>query len=212
MLIVAAIAACRGRRAEISADSADGGARVPAPRGSISSLGGKTIGTLPMRGDGPMDPALELAGFYAAHAVWCIADGETLIPLVAWERGGVRKILRMKDADFRDGAAAGKRWLDENPEHVDRAVLIVDGFAPIAGKKRDALRATVVEYQRTQRRIVVVLPYRPARSKEGFAMNRPMIAAVSEAEGRAASSSMFFGVAQHERGSAIWTAHLDESE
>lgn len=31
-----------------------------------------------------MISASKLAGFFAAHAIWCVSDGETLIPMLAY--------------------------------------------------------------------------------------------------------------------------------
>ena len=46
-----------------------------------------------------MEQAIRLAGFFAAHGVWCVADGEALIPLYAYEDAqGGRKMIRY-DAD-----------------------------------------------------------------------------------------------------------------
>ena len=35
-----------------------------------------------------MEKLAELMGFFAAHAIWCVADGETLIPIFAYEQNG----------------------------------------------------------------------------------------------------------------------------
>ena len=61
---------------------------------------------------GPMEAATELAGFFAAHAIWSVSDGETLIPLVGYETtDGTRQMNRMVSERVEEGAARGKEWL-----------------------------------------------------------------------------------------------------
>jgi hypothetical protein len=77
--------------------------------------------------------AAELAGFFAAHAVWCICEGETLIPILASKSSdGTQEFLRIEDENLEAAVARGKVWLEENPESVTCPVLIYDGFIAIA--------------------------------------------------------------------------------
>lgn len=48
-----------------------------------------------------MITASELAGFFAAHAIWSVSDGETLIPMLAYTtEGGDRKMERLVGDDL----------------------------------------------------------------------------------------------------------------
>jgi hypothetical protein len=48
-----------------------------------------------------MNSASELAGFFAAHAVWCVSDGETLIPMLAYtNENNERQMERLVHDDF----------------------------------------------------------------------------------------------------------------
>jgi hypothetical protein len=56
-----------------------------------------------------MEAATELAGFFAAHAVWSVSDGETLIPLLGYEAGdGMRQLVRLASERIADGALAAR--------------------------------------------------------------------------------------------------------
>jgi hypothetical protein len=56
-----------------------------------------------------MEAATELAGFFAAHAVWSVSGGEILIPLIAYETAdGKRQMNRLVAERVEEGAARGK--------------------------------------------------------------------------------------------------------
>jgi hypothetical protein len=42
----------------------------------------------------------ELSGFFAAHAVWCVSDGEVLIPLVGYEMLEGKRVLKRMTAEL----------------------------------------------------------------------------------------------------------------
>jgi hypothetical protein len=92
------------------------------------------------------DLALELAGFCAAHGVWCIADGETLIPILAFQRGHSeqRELTRVEADRLEDGVAKGKQWVTDNPEDVieARGVAFIDSTHVRYGWDWDFRRAT----------------------------------------------------------------------
>lgn len=72
-----------------------------------------------------MEAAAQLAGFFAAHAVWCVSEGETLIPLLALEReDGTRELQRLVGKELHNVVERGKGLLDRSPEAAACAVLI----------------------------------------------------------------------------------------
>ena len=55
-----------------------------------------------------MREAMNLAGFFAAHAVWCVSDGETLIPIFGYpDKNGQRVLNRLVHDRLEDAVAAG---------------------------------------------------------------------------------------------------------
>ena len=92
-----------------------------------------------------MKEASELAGFFCAHAVWCVSDGETLIPIYAFlDAHGARQMHRLAHERLEQGVVFGKQKL-ENPEPgLSAHTLIFDGRIPWDGKKLDAL---IVEWR-----------------------------------------------------------------
>lgn len=48
-----------------------------------------------------MQQTARLAGFFAAHGIWSVADGATLIPMIGYEQaGGERKMVRFANEDI----------------------------------------------------------------------------------------------------------------
>ena len=45
--------------------------------------------------ESPFAAAEELAGFLMAHAVWCVSDGSTLVPLLGYVKDGQRLVARI---------------------------------------------------------------------------------------------------------------------
>lgn len=53
-----------------------------------------------------MMTASTLAGFFAAHALWCLSDSEMLIPMVAYTTAdGERKMERLVSEDLSESVA-----------------------------------------------------------------------------------------------------------
>lgn len=162
---------------------------------------------------GTMQAAATLAGFFAAHAVWSISDGETLIPIAAHETADrKRQMKRLVTERIEDGAARGKEWLAKNPDGADRAVLIYDGYITVKGTKTDALLLAIRDYTRGEAEITMAVPYRPGSDPKGCAVRRPAFLGFKGAEPdwQEIGTAFWAGIAQHEKGAAVWNKHLDE--
>ena len=69
-----------------------------------------------------------MAGFLAAHGIWSVSEGETLIPIYAHENPqGERLLERMVADDIAEGARAAQQALEDNEHGSTRAVMVVDG-------------------------------------------------------------------------------------
>jgi hypothetical protein len=158
--------------------------------------------------------AVQLAGYFCAHAVWCVADGETLVPILAFQDvEGTQSFRRIEGHELTECVAEGKAWIAAPPHDVAVAVLIYDGFIDLPGGKTDALFLDVHAYVGDTTAIQLAVPYRHAAKQGGFAVHAPKILAFSGAEPdwEAVVEALFGGVAQHQKGSKIWNAKLDES-
>src|SRR5438552_2728109 len=87
-----------------------------------------------------MITAFKLAGFFAAHAIWCVSDAETFTPILGYTTAeDERKMDRLVSNDAEVAVAHGKKKLDSNAMDADDAALLYDGRIPIGNEKLDAI-------------------------------------------------------------------------
>ena len=168
-----------------------------------------------------MDDSAVLAGFIAAHAIWSICKGETLIPIYAFvDEGGARRMERFEHARPEVNVAAGKARLEEPAATTRAKVLVFDGRIARDDGRMDALIVEWRGYVKTPGVAILALPYTPSvkgglfRRARRFAVHRPKLFSISEEwkEHTPAVLKKFFeGVARHEHGSRVWNEHLDKS-
>ncbi len=151
----------------------------------------------------PPAPALRLAGFALAHAVWSIEDGETLCTLAMIERvGGARELVRYEAPSIAASLDAAFGDLEERMRDGEYAALVFDGYVTLEGGERsDAL---VVDLFGPGGTVLgrIVQRYRPARRSRvplsrprGFALLAPPEA--GDSLGDAADALVLEGAREH---------------
>jgi hypothetical protein len=161
-----------------------------------------------------MKDTATLAGFIAAHAIWSIADGETLVPILAFTKSDhTREMTRLEGSDLTAAVQDGRRWLAGNPDQVQRAVLVYDGYASAqSGQKTDALIIETRTYGETPGEFTMTLPYRSPRHHLGLAIYRPAFVVLADGDQLKSLSDAFFkGVNQHREAAPVWKKHFDPS-
>jgi hypothetical protein len=162
-----------------------------------------------------MIAAFKLAGLFAAHAVWCVSDGETLIPMLAYTTADdERQMERLVLNDLESSVACGKNKLESNEMDANDAVLLYDGRIPIGKEKVDAIIIEMRAYFSPGSEAIMALPYTPKASGR-FRVHKPKLLAWKNCDDfdmNAALQSFFEGVAGHEKGAKIWNDCLDESK
>jgi hypothetical protein len=161
-----------------------------------------------------MEDVVEHAGFFAAHAIWCVSDGGPLTPMLAFQRpGGERGMIRLAAERLEVGVEKGREWLADNSEGATLAVLIYDGFITLESGKTDALFIEAVRYRPIRTEFKMAVPYRNSDSPQGFAVYRPKFLDHDDAEpdfGKL-GEAFFHGVDRHEEGAKVWNASFDQS-
>ncbi len=160
-----------------------------------------------------MERVVELAGFVAAHAVWSVSEGETLVPILAFQReDGHQEVRRIEADELQEAVVQGKDWLSKNPEAVSCAVLVYDGVIRLPSGNTDCLMLELSSYTPALQSLSIAVPYRHAQRPGGFGVHRPKFFTGKEDSEyvRTVGEVFFRGVAQHEKGSALWGDHLDE--
>ena len=161
-----------------------------------------------------LEDTATIAGFFAAHAIWCVSDGEPLQPMLGFAHADERReMARLETETLEDGVRVGLEWLEENPQAVDQAVLIYDGFMTLPGEqKRDALIIEARRYGEEPGGFTMAIPYRSASDAKGFAVYRPKFVDLENAEAVVMdlSTAFFKGVNQHKEAAPVWKAHMAE--
>ena len=163
-----------------------------------------------------MISAFELAGVFAAHAIWCVSDGDTLIPMLAFTtESNERKMERLVvNDDLEASVAHGKQKLQSNAMDANDAALLFDGRIPIGGEKLDAIVIEIRAYFSPESEVVLAVPYSP-KSSGAFRVHKPKLVVWKDCADFDIDDSLqafFDGVHQHEMGARIWNECLDESK
>lgn len=161
-----------------------------------------------------MIEAVELAGFLAAHAIWCVSDGETLIPMLGFCRDGERHMERLAHDSIERGVEIGKNRLGMNIMNAEHAVLLYDSYMTLGAMRLDTIMIEIRDYELPGAKVEVGIPYSP-RSTGNFRVHRPKIVEWQECEEfdlKDTFERFFAGVQQHPQGSKIWNETLDESK
>ncbi|MFL5733538.1 MAG: hypothetical protein ACJ78Q_10085 [Chloroflexia bacterium] len=161
-----------------------------------------------------MEATAQLAGFFAAHAIWCVEDGSTLVTMLAFEMpDGTRPMNRLVTEELPESVERGRKWLVENPDGAVCGVLIYDGYVTLDSGKIDALLVNARSYGNEPAGFLMAIPYRHAEKPEGFAVHRPKFLSFEgpEPDIKALAEAFFRGVYQHEKAAEVWDAHMDES-
>lgn len=163
-----------------------------------------------------MITSFKLAGFFAAHAVWCVSDGETLTPILAFiTDSDERKMERLViNDDLGASVSFGKQKLESNEMDANDAVLLYDGLITLEEGKVDAIIIQIRAYFSPHSKATLAVPYTP-QSSGGFRVHKPKLLEWENCEDfdlSAALETFFEGVADHEKGAQIWNDNLDESK
>ena len=160
-----------------------------------------------------MHDIARMAGFYAAHGVWSVSDGEALIPMLGYVQADGKQSMERLVGD--DAVGLGQEAFKAGRDEWVRAVLVVDAYLHLDTGRIDALIVDAADYGPEPRSVKMAVPYRPGTASEGFAVYRPKfveVAGVDEPDYAALADAFFAGVDSHKRAAPVWNAHLvDES-
>jgi hypothetical protein len=162
-----------------------------------------------------MITASELAGFFAAHTVWCLSDADTFDPVVAFTTGdGKRQMQRLIGYEAQAAVELGRLQLADNPMDADDGALLFDGRISGPGGKLDAIIIEMRCYGFPGAEATIAVPYTP-RGAGRFRVHRPKLLRWHDCDDfdiDAAFEAFFRGVAAHEEGAKVWAEALDESQ
>src|SRR5262245_22544717 len=122
-----------------------------------------------------MITASKLAGFFAAHAIWSVSDGATLIPMFAYTTDeDKRNMERFRMDVYAPAVGLRRRKLESHEMDGNDAVLLFDGRITIGEEKVDAIIIEMRAYFSPQSAAAIAVPYTPKASGQ-FLVHRPKL-------------------------------------
>ena len=162
-----------------------------------------------------MITASELAGYFAAHAVWSLADADMFTPMLAYTtEHGERKMERLVAPTEELAVEFGRKKLADDPMDANDAVLLFDGRLTTDSGKLDAIIIEMRCYGFPWAEATIGVPYTP-RSAGRFLVHRPKLLRWHDCDDfdlDAAFESFFRGVDSHAEGAKVWNDALDQSK
>ena len=157
----------------------------------------------------------DLAGFFAAHAIWCLSDEERLIPIIAYNTvDDERQMERIDDGELTQAVQLAREQLKTNPMNARDAVLVYDARIAVEGGQLDAIVLEMKTYDSPNSLSVIAVPYTPKSSGQ-FRVHKPKLLVWDQCGGfdvNSAIEAFYEGVATHEKGAEVWERCLDGSK
>lgn len=161
-----------------------------------------------------MIAASELAGFFTAHAVWSVSEGDPLAPMLVYtDASGERRLERLTHPDAAAAIHYGRQRMTANDMDAEHAALIYADKISSDTKTADALLLELRAYDAPNTEAVFAVPYTPLREGQ-FKIHPARVVAWSDTIGITvdrAFEAFFDGVSRHEKGAEIWAACRAES-
>jgi hypothetical protein len=164
---------------------------------------------VPKQAARPLSETARHAGFFAAHAVWCVSEGEILIPMLVHPgTDGKASMTRLVSDDAQKAVAEAKRRLSEDAAQHGAAIVLYDTFVTLGSWRTDAI---LIEALAGSLELIMAVPYRNAKSDQGFAVYKPKFIKCPAEAVQEIAQTFFDGVDSHEKGNAVWTKFIDQS-
>lgn len=108
----------------------------------------------------------KLAGYFAAHAIWCVEDGDTLVPIFAYktpefERASERLVVLTEDQSAYVEFLLQR--ISTNSKNAEVAVILFDTKVPINNRNVNAISLEMRCYQIPDFKVSIAIPYQPKK-------------------------------------------------
>ncbi|MBL9208351.1 MAG: hypothetical protein JNN01_24920 [Opitutaceae bacterium] len=121
---------------------------------------------------------------------------------------GKASMTRLVSDDSRKDIAVAKVRLSQDAARHGTSILLYDTFVTLDNWRTDAI---LIEALAGTSQLVIGVPYRNAKSDEGFAVYRPKFDECPPEAVQEIGRHFFDGVEGHENGNAVWTKFIDQS-
>jgi hypothetical protein len=149
------------------------------------------------------------AGFFAAHGIWCVAPGETLIPMLVHCSAGAKPTMqRLVSAEIPAVVEQAKAKLASDAQEFGGAILVYDTIVTLGDWRTDAV---LIEAVTPIDRLTVAIPYRPKKFLRRFRVYKPKFLGCPDSLVEQMVQKFWDGVGSHEKANKVWSSHIDQS-
>lgn len=155
----------------------------------------------------------KFVGFFTAHVIWQLEGGENVVPLLATQMNGKRKIERIESSTYEQAVESGRGRVNELKGSSDYILFAYDGFLTLKTEKLEAI--FIEAFMPNQEHVSTIhlsIPYRNAKSDEGLAIYRPKVMSTTISDQNDFFTNFYSGVDSHKKASEFWNKFLDQSK
>ena len=155
----------------------------------------------------PTHKVVEMAGYWMAHALWSVMDGETLIPILGYLHSDESRSMQRLAMGSTEAVALGEQRISSLQGTDIGAAFIKDALVTLPTGKTDCLCLDIRFAGDQVRKLQFLLPYRNAGHRQGFAVHRLKINrwdGFSVGEVDVLTQALLDGIGSHEQGGALW--------
>jgi hypothetical protein len=153
----------------------------------------------------------EFCGFFAAHGVWQLEGGESVVPILALQKAGERGLERFAADEYEKAVEAAHTRLAEARTQSDHQVLVFDGYFTDEHTRSEAL---FVEGHTQpgghEPALMVAIPYR--RFPDGLLVSDVQVLQRPEGDLNEFMDAFFAGAKSHQEGWAFWSQHQSPAD
>lgn len=161
-----------------------------------------------------MHVSAELAGFFAAHAVWSLAEEGKFCPMLAYSTPDSKhSVERMLHPDPLEAVKLAQIKLNNNEMGASHAAIVFAGKVQSGPDKLDAVLSDLRTFANPKAAAAIAIPFFP-KSSGKLRIHIPLLVSWIDCDGYSKPEVMqafFKGVNGHEQGSKTWNEYYDES-
>mgnify|MGYP003488255524 CR=1 FL=1 len=158
----------------------------------------------------------QYVGFYTAHMVWSLEEGDNVAPLFGVQNGNEACFERFEGESYENAAAKAKEQYNSmSLSNGDYALLGYDGFLTRGDKREESLFIHAFENRgQAGMAFAVIVPYISARNAGGLIIGQIEIFSpknFSDSDKNLFLNNFKKGAYNHTKGFEFWYKHWDRN-
>lgn len=157
------------------------------------------------------EPFGNFVGFFAAHGIWQVQDGENVIPLLSVQKNNVRNFERYEGESYEQALDKAKTAIKKKANDFSYSLLAYDGFITLNDEKHEAIIIEATDSTTPNSTISMAVPYRSAKSELGLAIYKPKVLSSTTPDLNLFLNDFWKGAESHTKAIEFWDKYSDQS-